>query len=184
MVFKSWHRKCIFLFPETPRPALGSTEPPIEFVPLIFLSRTAAGAWPWPLTSITIYLHLTPWLQVVIEYKQNIVKHTQLILLRRILTLFLSTTCFDSRYEPSSGWLLFLSNAKYTSSKNSKEISVTFRSRKIYIASNTVNGADLGGGGDGVWSQYFHHSMDFKATDVTTNRQKLLKVTKHFQISQ
>jgi len=26
----------------------------------------------------------------------------------------LSTTCFGSSYEPSSGWLLFLSNVKYT----------------------------------------------------------------------
>ena len=36
----------------------------------------------------------------------------------------------------------------------------------------------------GVWHQYTHLSMDFKATDVTINRQKLLKVIKHFQIPQ
>jgi len=36
----------------------------------------------------------------------------------------------------------------------------------------------------GVLSQYVHLSMDFKATDVTINRQKLLNVIKHFQISQ
>ena len=34
------------------------------------------------------------------------------------------------------------------------------------------------------WHQYVHLSMDFKATDVTINRQKLLKVIKHFQIPQ
>jgi len=32
-----------------------------------------------------------------------------MILLRCILTLFLSTTYFGSNYEPSSGWLLYLS---------------------------------------------------------------------------
>ena len=32
------------------------------------------------------------------------------------------------------------------------------------------------------WHQYVHLSMDFKATDVTINRQNLLKVKKHFQI--
>ena len=52
---------------------------------------------------------------MIIKYKQNIVKNTQLmILLRRILTFFLSTTYFGSSYEPSSGWLLFLSKTKYT----------------------------------------------------------------------
>jgi hypothetical protein len=39
-----------------------------------------------------------------------------MISLRCILTSFLSTTCFASSYEPSSGWLLFLSKVKYTSS--------------------------------------------------------------------
>jgi len=37
-----------------------------------------------------------------------------MILFRCILTLFLSTTCFSSSYEPSSGGLLFFSKAKYT----------------------------------------------------------------------
>ena len=36
----------------------------------------------------------------------------------------------------------------------------------------------------GVWSQFIHISVDFKATDVTINRQKLLRIIKHFQISQ
>ena len=51
---------------------------------------------------------------VIVKYKQNIVKHNSMILLRCILILFLSTTCFGSSYEPSSGRLLFLSIAKYT----------------------------------------------------------------------
>jgi hypothetical protein len=37
-----------------------------------------------------------------------------MILLWCILTSLLSTTCFGSSYEPSSGWLLFLSKVKYT----------------------------------------------------------------------
>jgi hypothetical protein len=37
-----------------------------------------------------------------------------MVLLRCILTLFLSTTCFGSSYEPSSGRLFFLNKAKYT----------------------------------------------------------------------
>jgi hypothetical protein len=41
-------------------------------------------------------------------------------------------------------------------------------------------GQILGEGGGGVWSQYSPLSVDFKATDVTINRQKLLKVIKHF----
>ena len=47
-----------------------------------------------------------------------------------------------------------------------------FQSRKIYSTSNTVNGAHLGGGNGGVWSQYIQLSVDFKATNVTINRQK------------
>ena len=43
-VFNSQQRKQIFLFLEMPRLALGTTEPPIELVPLIFLSRKAPGA--------------------------------------------------------------------------------------------------------------------------------------------
>jgi hypothetical protein len=49
-----------------------------------------------------------------IKYKQNIFKHKSMTLSRCILTLLLSTTCFGSSYEPSSGWLLFLSKVKYT----------------------------------------------------------------------
>ena len=37
-----------------------------------------------------------------------------MILLRCILKLLHSKTCFGSSYEPSSGWLLFLSKVKYT----------------------------------------------------------------------
>ena len=40
------------------------------------------------------------------------------------------------------------------------------------------------GGNGGVWYQYVHLSVDFKATNVTINRQKLMEVIKHFQISQ
>ena len=36
-----------------------------------------------------------------------------MISLSSIITLFLSTTCFGCSYEPSSGWLFFLSKAKY-----------------------------------------------------------------------
>jgi len=64
--------------------------------------------------------------------------------------------------------------------KNSTAISVMCRSKKICSTSNMVSGADLGG--EGGWHQYIHLSMDFKGTDVTINRQKLLKVIKHFQI--
>ena len=118
----------------------------------------SAGAWRWPLTFI-LYLHLAPWLQMLIKYKQNIFRHTQLMILWRfILTLFLSTTCFGCSYEPSSGWLLFLSKAKYNISKNSREISVMlFQSRKIYCTSNTVNGLILKGGGE-WWSMESVHS--------------------------
>jgi len=49
-----------------------------------------------------------------IKYMQNIVKQNSMILLKCILTLFLSTTCFGYSYELSSGWLLFLGKAKYT----------------------------------------------------------------------
>jgi hypothetical protein len=37
-----------------------------------------------------------------------------MILLRCIVTLFFSTTCFGFSYEPRSGWLVFLSKVKYT----------------------------------------------------------------------
>jgi hypothetical protein len=37
-----------------------------------------------------------------------------MILLRCILTLFFSTTCFGFSYEPCSGGLVFLSKVKYT----------------------------------------------------------------------
>ena len=85
-VFKSRQRKHISLFPERLRPALVSTEPPIEFVTMIFLNQKAAGAWRWPLTFITFYLHLAPWLQMIIKYKQNVVKHTQLMILLRFIS--------------------------------------------------------------------------------------------------
>lgn len=42
-VFESRQGKNIFLFPETLRPAVRLTVPQIELVPLIFLSRKAAG---------------------------------------------------------------------------------------------------------------------------------------------
>jgi len=71
MVLKFRQRKHIFFFPERPIRALGSTEPPIELVTLIFLSRKAAGAWHWPLTFISFYLHLAPSLQMLIKYKQS-----------------------------------------------------------------------------------------------------------------
>jgi hypothetical protein len=40
-------------------------------------------------------------------------------------------------------------------------------------------GQILGGNGV-VWSEYIQISVDFKATDVTVNRQKLLKEIKRF----
>jgi hypothetical protein len=41
-----------FLFSTLPRPALGSTQPPIQWVPGgSFPEGKAAGAWSWPLTS-------------------------------------------------------------------------------------------------------------------------------------
>ena len=67
-VFKSQQRKQTSLFPERPRPALGPTEPLIELVPLIFLSRKVAGMWQWPLTFIPINLHMAPRLQMVELY--------------------------------------------------------------------------------------------------------------------
>ena len=60
--------------------------------------------------------------------------------------------------------------------KNSTEISLMFQGRKMYSTSN--------GGDGGVWSQYIHLSMDFKATNITINRQNTLKVIKHSQIPQ
>ena len=39
-------------FSHTPRPALGPTQPPIQWVPGLFPVDKAAGAWRWPPTSI------------------------------------------------------------------------------------------------------------------------------------
>jgi hypothetical protein len=44
-------------------------------------------------------------LQIVSKIQSNT---TQWFLLRCVLTLFHSKTCFGSTYEPSSGWILFL----------------------------------------------------------------------------
>jgi hypothetical protein len=70
--------------------------------------------------------------------------------------------------------------------KKRTEISVKLcQSRKTNSTSNTVNGADLRGGDKKGCSKSVHlPSMYFKATDVTINREKRLKVIKHFQISQ
>ena len=72
-----------------------------------------------------------------------------------------------------------------TVSSNIYSTSYSTVSRNIYSTSySTVSRADLKKKSSGVCSQYIHLSMDFKANDVTTNRQKPLKVIKHFQISQ
>jgi hypothetical protein len=67
----------------------------------------------------------------IIECKQNTVKQNSMILLRCILTLFLSTTYFGSSYGSSSGWLLFLNKVEYTI--NSAIVIVTYEiSYSIY----------------------------------------------------
>jgi hypothetical protein len=71
-VFKTRQRKHIFLFPERPRAALWSTEPPTELVPLIFLSRKAA-------LSIIFYILL---ILGYLCYKTN-----QLMLYREIIAV-------------------------------------------------------------------------------------------------
>ena len=44
-------------FPLLSRPALGPTQPPVQWVPGLFRGLRAVGAWRWPLTPL-----LVPWL--------------------------------------------------------------------------------------------------------------------------
>ena len=51
----------------------------------------------------------------IIKYEQNIVKHNSVDdFIKVYFYIALSTICFGSSYEPSSGLLVFLSKVKYT----------------------------------------------------------------------
>jgi hypothetical protein len=52
-MFNSCQGQEIILLSTASRPALGSTQPPVQWVPGgCFLESSSAGAWSWPLTSI------------------------------------------------------------------------------------------------------------------------------------
>ena len=103
MVFKFQQRKQIFLFFKMPGPALGTTEPPIELVPLIFLSQKAPRARRWPLNLIIFtfirclgykWLPLLPFHNFTkvqngfIKQSQLLNSHTMEIIVYTYMTLF------------------------------------------------------------------------------------------------